>query len=84
MNRSLQFEWICDPVRKIADTTLCGFLKTVDPERLRTVTRDFSALTRSIAVASTEFDKALAIFTLGRAFRSSGAGRTSEVDPQRF
>jgi hypothetical protein len=53
----------------LADTTLCEFLKAVDPERLRTVTRDFSAFTQSIAVASAEFDKALAkdAFGLGRA-----------------
>ena len=53
----------------LADTTLCEFLKTVDPERLRTVTRDLSALTKSIEVASAEFDKALAkdAFGLGRA-----------------
>jgi hypothetical protein len=58
-----------DTFAPLADTTLNEFLKTVDPERLRTVTRDFSALTQSIAVASPEFDKALAkdAFGLGRA-----------------
>jgi hypothetical protein len=36
------------------------FLRSVDPERLRTVTRDLSALIQSIAVASEEFGKTLA------------------------
>ena len=44
-----------DTFAPLASTTLNEFLKQVDPERLRTVTRDFSALTQSIAVASEEF-----------------------------
>jgi hypothetical protein len=58
-----------DTFAPLADTTLSEFLKTVDPERLRKVTRDFSALTQSIAVASQEFSKTLAkdAFGLGRA-----------------
>jgi hypothetical protein len=58
-----------DTFAPLADTTLTEFLKAVDPERLRTVTRDFSALTQSIAVASREFSKTLAgdAFGLGRA-----------------
>ena len=58
-----------DTFAPLANTTLSEFLKTVDPEHLRKVTRDFSALTQSIAVASQEFSKTLAkdAFGLGRA-----------------
>ena len=58
-----------DTFAPLANTTLSDFLKTVDPERLRKVTRDFSALTQSIAVASQELQQDLAkdAFGLGRA-----------------
>src|SRR5262249_6819676 len=58
-----------DTFAPLADTTLSEFLKKVDPERLRAVTRDWSALTQSIAAASAEFDEAFTkdAFGLGRA-----------------
>jgi hypothetical protein len=58
-----------DTFAPLASTTMTEFLKTVDPERLRTVTRDLSTLAQSIAAASAEFDKSLAkdAFGLGRA-----------------
>jgi hypothetical protein len=70
-----------DAFAPLADTTLTEFLKEVDPERLRTVTRDFSALTQSIAVASEEFSKTLAkdAFGLGRAALLARSARKSQA-----
>jgi hypothetical protein len=70
-----------DTFAPFADTTLSEFLKQVDPERLRTVTRDFSALTQSIAVASQEFSKTLAkdAFGLGRAALLARSDRKSQA-----
>ena len=70
-----------DTFAPLADTTLSEFLKQVDPERLRTVTRDFSALTQSIAVASEEFSKTLAkdAFGLGRAALLARSDRKSQA-----
>jgi hypothetical protein len=48
-----------DTFAPLASTTLTEFLKTVDPERLRIVTRDLSALLQSIALASQAFDETL-------------------------
>jgi hypothetical protein len=66
-----------DTFAPLASTTLTEFLKQVDPERLRTVSQDFSALTQSIAVASEEFSKRLAkdAFGLGRAPLLARSGR---------
>jgi hypothetical protein len=66
-----------DTFAPLASTTLTEFLKQVDPERLRTVTRDFSALTQSIAVASEKFSKTLAkdAFGLGRTPLLARSGR---------
>jgi hypothetical protein len=65
----------------LADTTLRKFLKEVDPERLRAVTRGLSALVQEIATASQEFDNALAKDAFGvgscgtaRQERSKAAG----------
>jgi hypothetical protein len=60
---------------------LSEFLKQVDPERLRTVTRDCAALTQSIAVASEEFSKTLAkdAFGLGRAALLAKSDRKSQT-----
>jgi hypothetical protein len=53
----------------LADITLTKFLAMADPERLRKATSDLRELIQSIAVASAEFDRALAkdAFGLGRA-----------------
>jgi hypothetical protein len=80
-----------DTFAPLADTILTEFLKQVDPERLRTVTRDFSSLTQSIAVASEEFSKTLAkdAFGLGRAAllatrEAAGPNGTDlDVDPRK-
>jgi hypothetical protein len=70
-----------DTFAPLASTTLTEFLKTVDPERLRIVTRDFSALTQSIAVASREFSKTIAedAFGLGRAALMARSGRKRQA-----
>jgi hypothetical protein len=70
-----------DTFAPLADTILTEFLTQVDPERLRTVTRDFSALTQSIAVASEEFSKTLAkdAFGLGRAALLARSDRKSQA-----
>jgi hypothetical protein len=70
-----------DTFAPLADTTLNEFLKQVDPERLRTVTREFSALTQSIAVASEEFGKTLAkeAFGLGRAALAARSDRKRQA-----
>jgi hypothetical protein len=70
-----------DTFAPFADTTLTEFLKQVDPERLRTVTRNFSALTQSIAAASQEFSKTLAkdAFGLGRAALLARSDRKSQA-----
>ncbi len=66
-----------DTFAPLASTTLTEFLKTVDPERLRTVTRYLSALLQSIAVASQAFDKTLEkdAFGLDRVALIAGSGR---------
>ena len=66
-----------DTFAPLAGTTLAEFLKTVDPERLRIVTRDLSALPQSIAVASQAFDKTLEkdAFGLDRVALIAGSGR---------
>jgi hypothetical protein len=59
-----------DTFAPLASTTLTKFLKSVHPERLRTVTRDLSELAGSIAIASEKFDKTFIkedAFGLGRA-----------------
>jgi hypothetical protein len=65
----------------LADTNLNEFLRSVDPERLRTVTRDLSALIQSIAVASEEFGKTLAkdAFGLGRAALAASSDRKRQA-----
>jgi hypothetical protein len=65
----------------LADTNLNEFLRSVDPERLRTVTRDLSALIQSIAVASEEFGKTLAkdAFGLGRAALAARSDRKRQA-----
>jgi hypothetical protein len=70
-----------DTFAPFADMTLSEFLKKVDPERLRTVTRDFSALTQSIAAASEEFSKTLAkdAFGLGRVALLTRSERKSQA-----
>lgn len=66
-----------DTFAPLAVTTLSEFLKQVDPERLRTVTRDLSALVRSIARASQAFGNTLEkdAFGLGRAALLAMSGR---------
>jgi hypothetical protein len=70
-----------DTFAPFADTTLSEFLKQVDPERLRTITRDLSVLTQSIAAASEEFSKTLAkdAFGLGRAALLARSDRKSQA-----
>jgi hypothetical protein len=66
-----------DTFAPLATTSLTEFLKRVDPERLRIVTRDLSELLRSVAVASQAFDKTLEkdAFGLGRLALIAGGGR---------
>ena len=66
-----------DTFAPLASTTLTEFQKTADPERLRIVTRDLSALLQSIAVASQVFDKTLEkdAFGLDRVALIAGSGR---------
>jgi hypothetical protein len=66
-----------DTFAPLASTTLTEFLKTADPERLRIVTRDLSALLQSIADASQVFDKTLEkdAFGLDRVALIAGSGR---------
>jgi hypothetical protein len=70
-----------DTFAPLADTTLNEFLKQVDPERLRTVMREFSALTQSIAGASEGFGKTLAneAFGLGRAALAARSDRKRQA-----
>jgi hypothetical protein len=66
-----------DTFAPLASTTLTEFQKTADPERLRIVTRDLSALLQSIAGASQVFDKTLEkdAFGLDRVALIAGSGR---------
>ena len=64
----------------LAETTLTEFLVSVDPDHLRTTTRDISAFTQSLAAASQVFDRAFAKDAFG--FRRAALLARSERKQQ--
>lgn len=70
-----------DTFAPLADATLTEFLASVDPECLRKITLDMSALSQSLAEASLELDRTLAkdAFGLRRAALLARSGRMRQA-----